>query len=89
MSNANLDGSILKDLISFVETSIRLEELNISWNKFSPYDFEKLFRTLSKNKRLHELNLSWNNVSENIIPAQKKIESAIEDNFEARKRSID
>jgi len=89
LSNANLDNGILRDLQIFIESAMRLEELDISWNKLCPQDFEALLKTLSKNKRLHELNLSWNNIAQNVIVNNKMLPAAIADPFEARKRSID
>jgi hypothetical protein len=63
----------MTDLVTFIEDSMRLEELDISWNQFSAAEFETLLKTLSKNKRLHDLNLSWNNMSETEPP--KKAQS--------------
>ena len=77
----------MNDLVHFIEDSMRLEELDISWNQFSAAEFETLLKTLSVNKRLHDLNLSWNNMSEN-EPLKKTPTKPISDPYQHRLVSI-
>jgi Ran GTPase-activating protein (RanGAP) involved in mRNA processing and transport len=51
---------------------MRLEELDISYNKVSAHNFEKLLKNLSKNKRLRDVNLSWNNMTEREVQPVKR-----------------
>lgn len=47
-------------IIEFLECSIGLEELDLSWNNFRPNDFVPLAEHFAKNVVIRVLNLSWN-----------------------------
>ena len=56
----NLPSSIMPTIVEYLEKSVQLEELDLSWNKFKPADFVSLLKMLSNNVILRVLNLSWN-----------------------------
>lgn len=78
--NANLTSENFQRLLTIIETSNTLTELDISWNCLRHKSFVGLFELLKSNTRLQSLNISWNSLqeaknpkSEELTPGEKEM----------------
>lgn len=67
----DLPSTIMPTIVEYLENSVQLEELDLSWNKFQPHDFLPLLNNLSNNVILRVLNLSWNLLIPSILQKEQ------------------
>ena len=58
----NLTSRAMKLVTQFLDESLYLEDLDVSWNDLVPLSFTPMLEVLSRNKSLKSLNLSWNTI---------------------------
>ena len=76
----------------FVDESVFLEDLDLSWNDLIPLHFTPLLEVLSRDKQLRSLNLSWNMMIDkadqnNAVSFDQR--SAMDDYIQQRREAIE
>ena len=57
---AQLASYHIYKLVPFIDASVSLKELDLSWNNLCPSDMLELSKCLMHNRQLSYVNLSWN-----------------------------
>lgn len=52
----------IEQVARYVDESVCLEDLDISWNDLIPQHFTPFLEVISRNRMLKSLNLSWNSI---------------------------
>ena len=62
--NTNHSEASFAKLLTFVETSEYLQELDVSWSKLSIFQWRKFLNIIKNNRQLISLNISYNKILE-------------------------
>ena len=88
----HLSQLAIEKVARFVDESVFLEDLDVSWNDLIPMHFTPLLEALSRNRKLKSLNLSWNTIIDKADQNNKvsfEVRSALDDYVAERQNAIE